>query len=192
MAPVISVVTTRRGTCCTPKTSLKGRTRIGRMSGEQRRMECLTKYPFYLITFMISYRIITAVSGPTTWWKRGELMGKYHYLMWDNQVTRGYNIVADWWAGAYNPLPHPVTHTRTPNRSSSNLHFLLFDWIILDVKTGRQTNGRIDRCMDIGSFRVATLRIKHSKNRSVINLWISRGTYVLGLGIESVFFFRGS
>ena len=33
------------------------------------------------------------------------------------QVTRGHNIVADWWAGASNPPPHPI-----PPRKKKNHH----------------------------------------------------------------------
>ena len=51
----------------------------------------------------------------------------------DKQVTRGHNIVADGWAGAANPHPHPMLHptplpTQThTQKASKTLVFPLFD-----------------------------------------------------------------
>ena len=58
-----------------------------------------------------------------------------HYSVSHKQVTRGHNIVADGWAGAYNlnSHPHPPrTHSQTVTTGASKLHvFMIFNLIIM-------------------------------------------------------------
>ena len=64
-----------------------------------------------------------------------------------SQGTRGHNVVADGWAGAYNPHPHPhppQTHSQTQDNStkaSKTRVFALFNSIITDGPTDRRTYG---------------------------------------------------
>ena len=63
------------------------------------------------------------------------------------QVTRGHNIVADGWAGASNPHPHPnlsptLKHTQ---KVSKTLVFPLFNSMTMtDRRTDQRTDGRTD------------------------------------------------
>ena len=56
------------------------------------------------------------------------------------QVTRGYNIVADGWAGAYNPLHNPFSHAQTPVGAEMRVSALSNSFI-----TDRLTNRPMDR-----------------------------------------------
>ena len=64
-------------------------------------------------------------------------------------MTRGHNIVADGWAGASNPHPHPKPHSihKHTQKVSKTLDFPLFNSITMkdgppDVPTDRQTGGQ--------------------------------------------------
>ena len=83
----------------------------------------------------------------------------------EDQVTRGHNIVADGWAGASNPQPHPnppptLKHTQ---KVSKTLVFPLFNSITM-------TDGPMDGWMDKASYRVACpqLRIRKAKVGNVV------------------------
>ena len=57
------------------------------------------------------------------------------------QVTRGHNMVADGWAGAANPHPHPTpSQHRVIHRKLQNARFSTF-WLVL-------TNGPMDQRKD--------------------------------------------
>ena len=92
------------------------------------------------------------------------------------QVTRGHNIVADGWAGAWNPYPYPPppyadSHTQT---------------IITDGWTDGLTDGHMDRRMDGQSLlcRVASPQLKmdccYKINQEV--MWVGRGSDACGQG----------
>jgi len=79
------------------------------------------------------------------------------------QVTRGHNIVADGWAGASNPQPHPnptlnspPTHTQTQcnNCSIMNARFSHFQ-----LERDGRTDGRTDKA----SYRVGCPQLKTTK-----------------------------
>ena len=80
-----------------------------------------------------------------------------------NQVTRGHNIVADGWAGAYNPHPHPrPPHTHSDTQTittagSKRRIYALFNSITTDGPTDRRT--------DKASYRVACPQLKSAKTR---------------------------
>ena len=59
-------------------------------------------------------------------------------------VMRGYNIVADGWAGVSNPHPHPKAtppHSQ-PNTSIYNARFTTFRLVLTDGRTDGWTGGR--------------------------------------------------
>ena len=73
-------------------------------------------------------------------------------------MTRGHNIVADGWAGASNPHPHPnlpqtLKHTQ---KVSKTLVFPRFNSMTLDGRTNGPTDGRTDKA----SYRVACPQLK--------------------------------
>ena len=92
-------------------------------------------------------------------------------------MTLGHNIVADRWAGASNPEPHPDSHpTHMHTRKvSKTLIFPLFDSIITDgptdrrtqVSTDEQNNGPTDRRKDKASYRVACPQLKRREHRQI-------------------------
>ena len=72
------------------------------------------------------------------------------------QVTRGHNIVADGWAGASKPHPHPkapptLKHTQKVSK------MLVFNSITM---TDQRTDRRTDRRTDKASYRVACPQLK--------------------------------
>ena len=77
------------------------------------------------------------------------------------QVTRGYNIVADGWAGVYSPLTH--THTHKWDISGVRLH--TFQLVRCELTNGL-TDGLMDKWSNEqtdkqnASYRAATLRLK--------------------------------
>ena len=63
------------------------------------------------------------------------------------QVTRGHNIVADGWAGASNPHPHPnppltLKHTQ---KVFKNAHLPTFPLVLTDGWTDGRTDGWTDK-----------------------------------------------
>ena len=69
-------------------------------------------------------------------------------------MTRGHNIVADGWAGAYNPYPHPkppptLKHTQ---KASKTLVFPLFDSC---SPTDGWTDGRTKSATKNGKAKIA-------------------------------------
>ena len=68
--------------------------------------------------------------------------------VWEEQVTRGHNIVADGWAGAANPYPHPTPHP-TPfsiqSHTFNHKKLLKRSCLQTDGQTDRKTDGWTDR-----------------------------------------------
>ena len=61
------------------------------------------------------------------------------------QVTWGQNIVADGWAGASSPHPHPMPPKNTCTQKQSKMFvFPLFDSCVTDQRTDRRTDGPTD------------------------------------------------
>ena len=90
-------------------------------------------------------------------WKENEKEWKK-----EKQVTQGHNIVADGWAGASNPQPHPTPIPNTPptiewcNRFNGMMQstLIVFNSSVTtqawrkDRRTDRQTDGRMDERTD--------------------------------------------
>ena len=83
------------------------------------------------------------------------------------QVTWGHNIVADGWAGTFNPQPHPNppspphTHTHNNNISILNARFCFFYLSVMD----HQTNGPADVRMYKASYRVTYPQLKMKRRK---------------------------
>ena len=77
------------------------------------------------------------------------------------QVTRGHNIVADGWAGASNPHPHPnqPPTLRPTQKVSKTLVFPLFN--------SMTPYGPTDRRTDKGSYRVACPQLKNPNSLEI-------------------------
>ena len=77
------------------------------------------------------------------------------------RVTRGHNIVADGWARASNPHPHPnPAHTlKHTQKVFKNAHFSTF-WLLIHGQTDRLKDGPTDQWMDKSSLRVACLQLQ--------------------------------
>ena len=63
-----------------------------------------------------------------------------NWQAWRQQVTRGHNIVADGWAGAYYPYPHP-NPPPTLKLTQKVSKMLIFNSITM---TDQRTNGQTD------------------------------------------------
>ena len=75
-------------------------------------------------------------------------------------MTRGHNIVADGWAGASSPLPHPnLPHTQTYTKSTKNARFSTYK--LNDQRTDGRTDGRTDRRTDRRTKPLTELRIRN-------------------------------
>ena len=113
-------------------------------------------------------------------------------------MTRGHNIDADGWAGAFNPDPHlnsQPTHKHT-QKVSKTLVFSLFDSIITDGQTDQQTNEPTDLRTDRASYRVACPQLKRKRQREkkekketrldtrpISSCWrVARGSNAVGRG----------
>ena len=84
------------------------------------------------------------------------------------QLTRGHNIVADGWAGAFNPHPHPnplptLKHTQ---KVSKTLVFPRFNSMTPDGRTDRPTDGRTDKA----SYRVECPQLKRKIKKIVTGM----------------------
>ena len=115
-------------------------------------------------------------------------------------MTRGHNIVADGWAGASNPQPHPnhtpnppPTHSHTNNTNCSiintcfsRFHFERDNLSVTDGLMDQRTDGQADKA----SYRAACpqLKILNVKNlRQGFEPWgwdLSFGTGIWGLRLE--------
>ena len=96
--------------------------------------------------------------------------GSYKGALSHQQVTRGHNIVADGWAGASNPQPHP-NHTPNPSRTHlqtnkqyqlQNHKYAFFAFLTRawQLERDQRTNGRTKPLIEL---RVRNLR--NSKER---------------------------
>ena len=79
----------------------------------------------------------------TTWFKH-DVWHAYPQQthLWNEQVTRGHNIVADGWAGASNPQPYPKScqpHTNTHRKYPKRLFFCI---LTRSLPTDQRTDGR--------------------------------------------------
>ena len=86
-------------------------------------------------------------------------------------MTRGHNIVADGWAGASNPPPHP---NDTPNPPSTHSHInnthcsiVITPFSRFQLERDGRTNGPTDQRTDKASYRVACPQLKSIFSRLV-------------------------
>ena len=75
-------------------------------------------------------------------------------------MTQGHNIVADGWAGASNPHPHP-TPIHKKHLKCSLSHF---------STTDRRTDQRTDQRTDKASYKVACPQLKRVETRECLKL----------------------
>ena len=91
-------------------------------------------------------------------------------FLFKKQVTRGHNIVADGWAGAYKPHPHPnppptLIHTQKESK------YPVFNSITM---TDRRTDPRTDQRTDKASYRVACPQLKRFQSAFRFEITLSR------------------
>ena len=80
------------------------------------------------------------------------------------QVTRGHNIVADGWAGASNPHPHPMPpHQHTYPKKHLKCSFFHFSTRALrtDRQADGRTNGQTDGWTDQRTKPLIELRVRN-------------------------------
>ena len=105
-------------------------------------------------------------------------------------MTRGHNIVADGWEGAYNPCSYPMLthtqlHTDNHERCIKNARFHTF-WLY----NLRPTDRPIDRLPDQASYRVAYLQLKtfFKEAHKLTKIWPSS---ICKIHIIIAFFWQG-